>query len=340
MKKLFTERKWKLRQWRINRDKLRRKRKKKRRIKVLKPRSVKTYYSPASKYEKKREKYEVLQAPADFSIINNTEEIVKYFESARDLLRRGHNVDFDLSKIQNFTPDAIALLAAIVEDRREHPNSRKKGNCPINPDLKQLFIESGFYNYVASKIPAKPLQGRLLLHKISNNKVEPELAKNVCIKGVKHSFNSEEKFKPLYEILIECMANTNNHASLQKRGEYDWWIYVYNNTEIGTTQYTFLDIGVGVFKSLPVKNYISKLESLVKSKSNVDLVQDLFDGKISSRTEQSERGRGFPLIFNHSKNPRIKNLMIITNDVMANLKTEHYINMSADFKGTLIYIEI
>lgn len=52
-----------------------------------------------------------------------------------------------------------------------------------------------------------------MFHQESNYQVQSDIAKNACILGTKHVFGSNKPFPDLYEMLIEAMSNTNNHAS-------------------------------------------------------------------------------------------------------------------------------
>lgn len=46
--------------------------------------------------------------------------------------------------------------------------------------------------------------------------------------------------------------------------------------------YTFIDLGVGIFDSIPVQVF-KKIKRVIGLENNTDLVPDLLDGKIKSR---------------------------------------------------------
>lgn len=173
--------------------------------------------------------FEKIEAPKNFSLINNTENVLLYFKEISRLFSERKQVECNLENIENMTQDAIALLIAKVKDVSFTRGLNIRGNSPIKKDLKTLWDKSGFLEHVSTNLIPTENNNNLLIHKVTNNKVENEIAKRVGEIAVKYTFNTNEKFKPLYEILIECMANTNNHAGLDKEGIYNWWILVYND---------------------------------------------------------------------------------------------------------------
>lgn len=279
-------------------------------------------------------------APKNFSLIENTEEVLNYFEKAEQYLSEGYPINFDISEIEALTTDAIALQIARIKDSNFHKNSGILGNAPNDPKLKELFLQSGFYNYVQTKGNKPQIKDTTLIHKITNNKVEPLIAKEACLNGLRHTFQNDDIFDPLYDIIIEIMQNTNNHAG-ETRGKYDWWIHIYNDPISKTSKYTFLDLGVGIFESLPAKTF---KEKTFKEKfgfgQNVDLVTRLLNGEIKSRTGKPERGNGIPQVYDSSKDEAFDKFILITNDVFVDLKSLETRKLNNNFSGTLFYWEL
>jgi len=280
-------------------------------------------------------------APSDFSFINNTNEVLKYFFEAEKKFKEKQNLNFNIDDIEVLTPDAIALLVASINDKDFHHNSQYRGRAPKKMELKKIFRESGFYNFVSSRGFNKASDGNLL-HKEMNTKVMPKLAQKASIKGILHTFGNENPYEPLYDILIECMSNTNNHASPNNTKKCKWWLYVYNDPYTKNTSYSFLDLGVGIFDSMIVKSYIKKTFKGTPLYKNIKLVDDLLTGKIQSRVEEDReiRGKGIPQIVEYSKKETFKEFLIITNDVKMNLKTSEREQLDYNFGGTFVYWEI
>jgi len=281
------------------------------------------------------------KAPENFSFINNTDEVLEYFNKAKTIFHNKENVNFDISDVTQMTPDTIALLVASVNNSKFIKTGNSKGNAPKDDELRKIFTESGFGEYVSSSGFRGSKSGNLL-HKEVNKKVVPKIAKNSCILGLEHVFKEIKPFPPLYEILIECMSNTHNHANLNIQGECKWWLYVYNNPKTKTTSYSFLDLGVGIFESTHIKNYITKILKIIGAYQNIDLVDDLLKGKIHSRIEidRELRGKGIPQIVNHSKNTCFRNFFIITNNVKIDLTNRINTTLKQDFNGTFFHFEL
>lgn len=356
MKKIYTTAKWKSHQKSKNAKALRRRSEKKRkehntnkkiekhrakkreelkRQGIISPHIVRKNLNP-----KNPKKHKNLPSPPNFSFINNTEKVIDYLNLAEKTIRERKQIIFDISEITDLTPDAITLLIAKINHKKFNRGIQIQGNAPKNEQLRTIFIESDFYSYVHSKIPKYKKDNNLLLHKETNNKVEPKIAKEACLIGIRHTFQNEEIYEPLYNILIEAMQNTNNHADLDTRGKYDWWLYVYGDPITRITSYSFLDLGVGIFESLPVQNWRRNFLTKLNISSNLDLVDKLFAGEISSRTGKGERGKGLPQIYQCAQDQNIKEFKIISNDVYADLKNNQHRKLSTTFAGTLLYWEI
>lgn len=280
-------------------------------------------------------------APKKFSFINNTNEVLKYFIDAEKLFKKKYKLNLNIDDIDELTPDAISLMVASINDKDFHHKSGYKGDAPKKPELKKIFKESGFYNFVHSKGFNRAGKGNLL-HKEVHTQVMPVLAQKAALIGIRHTFGNEEPYEPLYDILIECMSNTNNHASLKNKEKCKWWLYVYNEPGTKITSYSFLDLGVGIFDSVAVQGYLKQIFKGTIAYKNIKIVDDLLAGKIKSRIDEDNeiRGKGIPQIVEHSKLNAFKEFYIITNDVKINLKTAAREQLDYNFTGTFLYWEI
>lgn len=283
-----------------------------------------------------------MTAPLNFSLIDNTEEVLAYMTNCRTLLHEEKKVFVDIENVTNITPDAIAYLVACTNDSRYRGRGQVQGNTPSNPLLSKLFAESGFYNFVNTSLELKKARNlnTNLLHKERDFKVRPDVAKEACLYGTNHIFHNSNPLPELYEMIIEAMSNTNNHASKNTDNKIKWWLYAHNSSS-GISSYTFVDLGVGIFDSIPVRLY-KKVGLKVGLVRNVDLVSDLLEGKIKSRevTDNTMRGKGIPQIADNSLKDTFKRAYIISNDVKIDLKNRDATRLSNDFKGTLLYWEL
>lgn len=283
-------------------------------------------------------------APENYSFIQNTNEVLKYFDEAIKIFETKRNINFDISKIKNLTPDAIALHVSFIKRSSIVKNCLATGNYPDSPELNKLFTQSGFQRFVLTRGKKEKTEGNFL-HRERHFKVEPVIAKNAALAGIKHTFGNEKPYEPLYDILIECMSNTNNHATMTNDKTY-WWLYVYNDPKTGNTSYSFIDLGVGIFKSIELQDYYTTfIKNLFKGKfliTHLSLVDDLLAGRIQSRIDEDNeiRGKGIPQIVEHSQRKTFKEFFIISNDIKINLKTLGKEKLNYNFRGTFLYWEI
>lgn len=284
---------------------------------------------------------ENIEAPNKFSLIENPDEFVNYLKFVRNESRFGKKVLIDISKITHLTYEIIPVLISFIKNQRFFYDGQVHGNAPDNPVLKKIFTESGFYNFVNSKAKYK-VNDENLLHQESNFKVKPEIAGRVTdlIEEYVGDYLVEDDLDSIYEIFIELMSNTHHHADIYKYGQTKWWLFSHcDKDEINVT---FIDLGIGIFKSRVVKDKIRKLGLNIKVLSNLVLVDDLLDGKIQSRIDIDNeiRGKGLPQIVEYSKRDVFDTFHIVTNDILINLKNRDRKKLKSAFMGTLINFTI
>ncbi len=292
-----------------------------------------------SKTKKKQSTFESVVFPQDFnfSFVNNTEKMLKYFGEAKEHFNKKQNVNFDLSKITRVTPDAVALYIALMTDDKFVEKKAISGNMPEDTKLVQIFLNAGFYNYVNSAIP-KGIDKDITYNLKTSQKADPKIAKDIAERIVK-----DKKYKSFYKILIELMSNTHNHADPNEEGRYHWCFHGYHNKEKNVWQCTFIDVGVGIFESTPVKEYKSK--NIFSKEKNDSLLKKVLSGDIKkkpfTRIDKKNRGKGLPFIYKAIKSEEIySTFIIISNDVSADINKESDEKLNKNFSGTFYYWEI
>ena len=291
-------------------------------------------------------------APDNFSLLHNTEEVIKYFLDAKKTLHNNIPVFFDLSSVKEMGPETLLYLCATVNDKIYTAETALKGNAPSNGELKQLFVRAGFFNFVVPESNQQKYTEDIygeIIHKITRKKVEAELAGKVCESAIEHTFGKNpQKNMSVLPILIECMSNTREHANYGKGYDiYNWWLLAYKDPSSKITRFCILDIGVGIFGSLERKyndkTLSGKLLRTFQPNKNMDTLKKIFEGEQISVTKRKERGRGLNHIHNLVKNDiNIKNFTLISNDVIAIIDKEKVsINkLENNFYGTLFYWEL
>ncbi|WP_212898063.1 hypothetical protein [Capnocytophaga cynodegmi] len=279
-------------------------------------------------------------APADFSFVNNTEEVVKYFNQIRKHIDNDQPVKIDISNITNLSPDIIILLIAVLKEKKSMKVGIS-GNAPKIPHLKKIFVESGLYNFVTSRGKKKVADNNKLWKHSTNNQVKGEIAGetvNICRElfaqnGIKYDTDN------LYNLLVEAMSNTINHAD-KEQASINWWFYYFIDTAEQTIKFSFIDLGIGIFRSASFDSYRKYLKTLIPG--NSFLVKPFLEGKIiSSRKKDHEiSGKGIKQIMSCAQNKEFINFTIITNDQKINIKEKNSDSINTNFDGTFINFEI
>ncbi len=287
--------------------------------------------------------YEItnLAAPDNFSLLENTDEVLAYIRKGRYFLKQRNPIRFDISEISNLTPEVIPLLISHLNDPSFGNSMPIHGNAPNNEKFKKIFTESGFYKHVRSKTKFETSKNNIM-HRESNFKVMPDIAGDSVELILNNGNYDDSSIEPIYNIFIELMSNTHHHANLKSYGSSKWWLYVFVDNENKKTSISFLDLGVGIFKSVVVKNYLKKIGRDLKLVDNSTLVKDLLNGKIQSRIEIDNeiRGKGIPQIVEYSKYDCFDSFYLITNDMKIDMKNGTWKKLKENLKGTFYFIQL
>lgn len=281
-----------------------------------------------------------LEAPNNFSFIDNTDDVVKYFNLIKENVDSNQPVCIDISKITNLSTDIIILQIAILKDKKSM-RVGISGNAPEDPNLRKIFIESGLYNFVKSRGKKRVADNNKLWKHSTNNQVKGEIAGEavaIC-KSLFEQNGINYDTDNMYNLLVEAMSNTINHADKEK-ANINWWLYYFIDENEKTIKYSFIDLGIGIFKSASFNSYRRFANIFVPGNSL--LVKPFLEGKIiSSRENDNEiSGKGVRQIINCAKNPEFIKFSIITNDQIINVKEKTSQSLSYNFDGTFIHFEV
>lgn len=267
--------------------------------------------------------------------------MIAFFETVRSA-SQSRNVFVDLSNVTLLTPDAIAALLATIHLCRLNGGSLS-GNVPSDRAAQQVLNESGFRTYVRSSptyqrlAPKGKIAKRTLSGETYQNRFDQELARDLIEFATSNLGGG--KTGPSYSVFSEAMLNTLNHASGFGRSHEPWWASAYFDSIRNRVCFTFIDQGVGIFKSHRWTATAYALKHL-RFFNAAQILELIFQGKIPSTTKIAGRGNGIPGMYDHCKAGRIKNFMVISNTAVGNAETEVYEMLSNAFPGTLLYWEI
>lgn len=289
----------------------------------------------------------VSKPPANFSIINNSDEVIDYFSTLIEFLKINTNarcLRFDFSAVREMTIDALMYLMAIIKFiRKEFCKVEEfSGNIPVAKEAKELFLKSGFSQLMSSSsLPVTPDESviRICYDSSTNSKK----TKDICDFVISHAGVERKNTMFLYNMLMELEVNANEHAyNEESKGRFKkkWLVFV---EDIGPSfRFTFLDIGVGIYSTIH-----RKLHEKLFKQSEYACVISAFEGIVlRSETKMSHRGRGLPKIKEFFDTRRIEDLRVVTNkaycygDRTTNTSTLLGKQLKRSFIGTLYYWEI
>lgn len=278
--------------------------------------------------------FSTIYAPPIFSMKNNPEGAITFLRAVL-LYAKNNNLMLDLGGITEITTDAIAALIATIRPIFESTVIR--GNFPSNAACRDTLVQSGFFKYVRVAKPLPACKKGMIANRESK-KVEPRIARDLIHLGMEGIYGSPRPCQPAYRAIIESMNNTHNHAAGKKALRELWWLTVYADPARGCVSYTFLDTGVGILGSVRF-GFLRRAYKLVGLTDDARILRDILEGKVESSTGMPYRGKGLPAIHKLSQEGRITSLVIVANDVYANVDARDYRVLSRPFRGTLLYWE-
>jgi hypothetical protein len=220
------------------------------------------------------------------------------------------------------------------------------GDLPIDPEARHTVETCGFAELVRG-VERKGSRRWGFVETASasartghqaNAKLAKELVERGCTAaGLPYSPVS-------YSNLIECMTNTNNHAS-EVQGTIAWRLMVTCDEANQRLQFVFMDPGRGICRTVKRKfpqfsDDSELLRVLLDPRANSFL--KLWAGLPSrTRTGQPGRGRGLRKIAQSLKRGDLRRVVVIANEGCVEVSTGIATRLKGHgFQGTLVYWEV
>ena len=142
--------------------------------------------------------------------------------------------------------------------------------------------------------------------------------------------------KGLYNIIMEIIINTKQHAYHRQTNLPKWYAYArYDNNGIN---FSILDTGHGI-PSTVKRNWAEKFSKLIRKlplirRSDSKLLKSVIDGEFRTKTQATYRGKGIPMITSYSTKNYIQDLTIVSNHGFVKLNNTET-DLSSPMDGTL-----
>lgn len=292
-----------------------------------------------------------IEAPKCLSMIENTEGTLEFINMLEDALRRREKVFVVLKNCEKIASGAIIVLLSIML-KFKNQGVDFNGDHPRNKEARTALLNSGFFECLYEKLPnakgdALSIQGHKGIFTHANKTVDSKLSAQLIYTVSEMIWGVHKRCTGVQSTYIELMQNTNNHASLNGPNEHHWYTTVSYNKQKNKACFSFIDYGVGIIESIKTNergkfwHSLSKIISVLNPENNGDFLRLLLDGSIhKTATGKYYRGKGLPGIYKAFNDNKISNLVVITNDAMADCKNNVFKPLKNKFIGTYVYWEL
>ena len=291
---------------------------------------------------------EKVLAPIDFRFINNIEQCLLFVRNIRSKdyltnVKGNKSVEMNLENVKLIDYATISVLTAISDDLK-YKNINFRGNFPSDPRCKNFMIESGFLNHMfdsnGNKISVKSKSDLIFFEKGTgkllekDNKKISEMVKNAML----HLTGESKHCLPIKTLILEICGNSIEWGNTTKKQ----WLFglKYDSNKV---IFTVTDVGLGILKTL-YRKFGQKIEDVFTNKSNLEILIGAFEKKYNSSTKEENRNKGLPSIRINYEKSNIKNLIIVTNDVILQYddlnKSKTFKKGSPRFRGTFYQWEM
>ena len=302
----------------------------------------------ARQIERKYATYRKITAPKCLSMIENPEGTLDFISSLERALKSRKKVFVVLKHVDKIANGAIIVLLSIMI-KFKNQNVSFNGDQPKKRDARLALRNSGFFEHLyenQSNQTTITIKGHKDIFTHANKTVDSELSDQIISAVSKMIWGSPKRCPGVQRTYLELMQNTNNHASLNGPNEHHWYTTVTYNKEKNKACFSFIDYGIGIIESINKNEKgkfwrsLGKIFDKLKPRDDGDFLRLLLDGSVHKAASEYYRGKGLPGIYKAYQDNKISNLVIITNDAMADCQNSVFKTLNNKFVGTYIYWEL
>lgn len=292
---------------------------------------------------------EDIVAPENFSILTNRNAVIEYLDKiVASFLKKQYSI-MNMGGINKTDLATIAIVISMMMGKRSlEAKMRKYVNVRIPPahnEPGQLFRRAQFRQTVTKE----GIADHTFFLSRRSTKVNTDYVGDVL--NYAKNFLGQESADGLSPIMVEIMQNTNNHANPEKKIDalnIPWFLAVLEDAETGIMTFTVVDLGIGIFESLKLKNLADT------SGQFEDAITDMYDNSqtkflsnnipkgVNSSTGLSYRGKGLQTVHALANKGNYDTFKIVTNRAIVNILNTDDIrtDSGASFGGTVYYWEM
>lgn len=306
--------------------------------------------------------YAQVKAPENFSFIKNPVEVIDFINELQEHFDDRIKVFVVLKNVKVIDYDAIVVLLSIMV-RFKALKIAFNGDFPQDAIAKKVLRDSGFFDTLYGKkisdseeyqigkpntilTLANGKENAILTHAKKN--VDSLLGAKVIEQASVTIWGEIRRCQGVQRAFLELMQNTNNHASGRQLDQKHWWLSVNHRRAEHKVSFSFVDFGIGVFKSLESKTseskffgWADKMRTVFDFRTNAELFALILKGELHQTvTGKPYRGKGLPGVYQVLLRNQISGLHIITNNVYVDASKGIYKMLPKSFNGTFLYWEL
>lgn len=296
--------------------------------------------------------YKHVHAPTIFSLVENRDEMLSFLNDLRHCLDLHKKTLVRLDDVQQMPTDAVLVLLSIMVQFKT-AKVAFNGTKPKEVGCRIKLASSGFFEYLYKN--AKSSNDRYVFRKLKSSlythgqkTVASELADKLVQYASETVWGKPRRCQGIQKTLLELMHNTYDHAGLSK-GDKHWWLSVEHDEANKEVTFSFIDFGVGIFRSLANKGpdeplygaWQKIIQSFPLATSQVEKLKLILEGKVQlTQYNEYYRGKGLAKIYNHYISNRIASLCIISNFAYVDADKQVFDSLKTEFVGTFISFKI
>lgn len=289
----------------------------------------------------------IMEPPKNFSLINNTEETVDFFNQVITVFNSENfngTFVFNLNKIKCITADAIMYMNALALNRLSTRSGQKiLLGWPKNKKCKNFLKRCGIKKYLSSG-KGNSVKTNNYYTITGGKKADVDCIREIGLFTCDKLNIQIKDLDFITSTFVELMNNTEQHAYDINVDKF-WYVFIEDTKT--SVKYTFLDTGKGIPETMrkSFSDNIHDLLPIIEEDHSYFIFEALKGDIPRSSSEKAYRNTGLPEIYKNYKEKKLSKLKIIScrgvctfhdsSRSQPNLK-----NMKVNFCGTLFTWEV
>ncbi len=280
-------------------------------------------------------------APENLCLLDKTEDCLTFFKelrSQKNIFKENYQcyTRISLVNVKLIDYSTICVFRAIIEELRVK-RIVIHGSLPVDQQCEKVIRESGllttFLDDAGKRFPKGVKSDFLFLEKGSHSLSATENVRiSTTVQNIMlHLTNVKKHCPALRTILLEICGNTIEWSDAIHK---QWILGV--NYEENQVVITITDVGMGILNKLH-RNFGKIISDLLTVKKNDEILKGAFIKKYGSTSTETNRNKGLPAIKGSFNDGLIKNLKVLTNNVILHFDDDinsRVLNDGTKFNGT------